>query len=305
MGETQVAWRHHYIPEFYLKRWANSKGQLIEFSKPYGPSVKPQRRYPRETGFMDKLYAIEGVPEHLSHYFETAFFRPVDTKAATVLEKMEAGGRNFSATERSAWGRFILSLIFRHPENVSAIKGRLAHDYLETSPDAERAYRRRRLPNDPRTLREAMSAERTRPALVQHAMRLLASTSNSPKIGSHLINMRWGMVSLPFHAPALLTSDRPVVWAYGLQHPDSHILLPVGPKKIFFAVNSEAIQLTLNTMDPSSLARFVNEQVVRRAKKLVFGFSDGHLDYVQRHMGVNPEVTIPDQLVGYRRNPRS
>lgn len=109
MKQTQVSWRHHYIPQFYLKRWANNKGQLVEFSKPYGPLIKPQRRYPSETGFMDKLYAIEGVPEHLTHYFELKFFRPVDTMASVVLDKMERGGKNFSASERTAWGRFILS----------------------------------------------------------------------------------------------------------------------------------------------------------------------------------------------------
>lgn len=143
--------------------------------------------------------------------------------------------------------------------------------------------------------------ERDKGAHVRHAMSVLTATSNSPKVGSHLINMRWGTLSLPFHAPALLTSDRPVVWANALQHPDCHSLVPTSPKTIFFAVNNENMQLTLNTVDPLRLAGFMNEQVVRRAIKLVFWYSDAHADYVQRTMGVNPEITIPDQLATYRR----
>jgi hypothetical protein len=36
-GKQNPPWRHHYIPEFYLKRWASGKqGELVQFSKPYG-----------------------------------------------------------------------------------------------------------------------------------------------------------------------------------------------------------------------------------------------------------------------------
>jgi Protein of unknown function (DUF4238) len=297
MPQEQISNRHHYVPEFYLKRWADRSGQLVQFSKPHGNLVKPKRCHPKATGFLDKLYALEEVPDHLTHYFEVEFFKPVDTRAADVLRMMDAGVKTFTARERTSWGRFILSLLFRHPENVAATKQRLEADLWDITPAKELEYRQRRKPNQPLRLRDALALEKASPAITQTALKVLTSTSNSAKIGTRLINMKWGQLTLPFYAPALLTSDRPVIWAQGMADPDCHILLPTGPKTLFWAVNSGDMILRLNTIDPIGLVEFVNEQVTSRAVKYVWGFSDKHLGFVQANMGVNPQVTIPDMLV--------
>ena len=89
----QPTWRHLYIPEFYLKRWADrgGTGQLIEFSKPWGDIVKPKRVYPRQTGFLDRLNEMRGFPPETADIIKKSFFSPVASKAADVLAKMKAG----------------------------------------------------------------------------------------------------------------------------------------------------------------------------------------------------------------------
>ena len=125
----QPSWRHHYLPEFYLQRWTSARDstgtrKLVEFSKPYGNTVRPRFVTPKATGFLDSRRELEGLlPEH-AQAMENTFFKPVDTKASTVLGKMEAGVLEFTDAEKSAWAQFLMSLVLRHPENL---RGMLAN----------------------------------------------------------------------------------------------------------------------------------------------------------------------------------
>ena len=85
--------RHHYVPEFYLKRWQLGGDRFLEFSQPV--SNRPDVRYrwvsPKQTGYLDKLYYLDHLPDHLRNGYEDRFFTPVDTKASQVLARFEAG----------------------------------------------------------------------------------------------------------------------------------------------------------------------------------------------------------------------
>lgn len=300
MPQTQVSSRHHYIPEFYLKRWAIA-GELVEFSKPYGTEVKPKRVSPKQTGWGKWLYALDGLPGEAAQLPELEFFRPVDTRASDVLSKIEHGAQPLLDADRVAWAQFMLSLIFRHPEGVKATKERLFSDLAETSPAEEARWRSLRRDGDTRSMRDAFQHPNSRPAINRLAMRTLLATSSSEKIGTHLINMKWASRRLPFSAPALLTSDRPLIWFGPLENDGCHILMPLGPKRLFWACNTTEMAFSIDCQPPAVLVQFVNEMVVRRAAKFVYGMSDVHLPYVQANMGVAPELTIPDQVVQMRR----
>lgn len=297
MPQEQLSWRHHYIPEFYLKQWANAEGRLTQFSKPYRDTVVPKRVYPRQTGFVDRLYILQGVPEEQADVYERLFLSPVDSRAADVLRKLKDGVTSFNAAERSAWSRFLLSLMIRHPQALAAMRERLATAALDIDPATERQYRRRRLPHEPPTLREALAQPRNVNAIAHRTLDVLRATADNPRIGAHLINMRWGQITFPYHAPALLTSDRPLIWAYGLRHPDCEIFLPLGPKAAFYACNTVAKDVLIRSVAAPSLAAYINEQVVRRAQDYVYGLSDVHQAYVQQHMGIDPEFTMAEALV--------
>ena len=129
-----------------------------------------------------------------------------------------------------------------------------------------------------------------------------AGGSTGEKIGTHIVHMNWGSYSLPFQLPELLTSDRPVHWFDPPQSEGCHILMPVSPKRIFWATNTTDMALTIRTRPPADLLAFMNQHTVKRAVRYVYGQSDRHLAYVQEQMGVNPEVTIPDKLM--RMQPR-
>jgi hypothetical protein len=117
--------RHHYLPVFYTKRWAIGLDQKLEqFHQPHGPRVKPRRLHPEAVGYVDRLYELQGLEPQLAQQIETQFFKPVDDLAARALAALEEGKKNDAWDDRyrSAWSRFLLSLMLRHPMAVQDLK---------------------------------------------------------------------------------------------------------------------------------------------------------------------------------------
>ena len=50
---------HHYLPQFYQRRWAGKDGKLTVFSRPHD-MVVVKRRSTRATGKKAGLYAVPG-----------------------------------------------------------------------------------------------------------------------------------------------------------------------------------------------------------------------------------------------------
>ncbi|KIU31139.1 hypothetical protein SR39_18200 [Methylobacterium radiotolerans] len=292
--------RHHYIPEFYLKRWQLGGDRLLEFSRPRGSEVRYRWVSPKQTGYVNKLYFLEHLPAELQNDYEDRFFTPVDTKAARVLERFEARDFNLDTVARSSWARFIMSLTFRAPEMIEGLRQHLTHDLFHPSPQREAAYRRRRQSGQPETLLEALELERNDGDIEHYTLDVAMGLADSRKIGQRLINMAWGYRVLPFNAPALLTSDRPTVWAQSLDDPQFRIFFPIGPKTVFWAANSPRTARAIQNADGETLAKALNENLVRRAVRYVWGTSTRQHDFVQRCMGVNPPHTIPDTLIQQR-----
>lgn len=300
MRQSKPQRRHHYVPEFYLKRWQLGGDRFLEFRRFQGSEVRYRWVAPKQTGYVDKLYYLDHLPEERRNDYEERFFRPVDNKAAVVLAKFERGDFDLNSAQRSSWARFIMSLTFRTPETIQAIQRELTRDVFNPTPESERSYLQRRLPDQPDTLREALELERNDDDLRQFALEIAIGMADSRKIGQRFINMEWGYRVLPFDAPALLTSDRPIMWAFGMDDPQCHIMLPTGPKSFFWAASTSDVITTIRNTDGIHLARFMNDNVTRRAVSYVWGASIRQHDYVRRLMGVDPAHTIPDTLIEQR-----
>lgn len=73
--------KHHFLPQFYLSRWAINDGKLVQFSRPNPNSgnVVPQRKYPAGTGYKPGAYAFEGLPPEKRGLLEKRMMQPLDT----------------------------------------------------------------------------------------------------------------------------------------------------------------------------------------------------------------------------------
>jgi hypothetical protein len=133
-GDNQPIF-HHYIPRFYLRRWADNERKVCRFSKPYDRIV-PKMVSTRGTGGEDGLYALKSVaPEH-AQWFEQGAMKAIDTAANHVLDLLEAGKLDaLTNTHRSAWARFLMSLLMRGPRDMEVIKAEYAQEWQKLIPD--------------------------------------------------------------------------------------------------------------------------------------------------------------------------
>ena len=116
--------KHHYVPVFYLEQWTGGpKRELCEYKRVRPGKVVPRRTSPDGTGYKIDLYRIEGLPDPASQVLEQKFMHLVDTQAVHALQRLVRQEKIVWDNKlRSAWVRFILSLVYRNPEVVSLVK---------------------------------------------------------------------------------------------------------------------------------------------------------------------------------------
>eukprot|EP01031_Cornospumella_fuschlensis_P052171 gene52171-63771_t len=150
--------KNHYIPQFYLKRWAVD-GRLVEFARrrPGAPEVVPIRRSPAATGYQAGLYDFVDAPPQARHEIEKVFFSMVDSRAADALAAMETFEKVLEPVLKRAWIMFLLSLITRHPDDILALKAVYIRDFKKTTEADRRTYARARPAHYPPSLEEYLS----------------------------------------------------------------------------------------------------------------------------------------------------
>lgn len=278
--------KHHYIPIFYLKQWATGRdGRLCEYSKPYRDIVKPKRVHPSGTGYVDRLYELQGLESELAQRLESEFMAPIDGFASEIVKGYFLDRNHFSsARQRTSWSMFIISLIMRNPEEIALAKNFYVKSWNNPTEERKQSYLQRRGPGMPATLVEFL--ETCDPVAIERSsLENLAQMIENPVVANHISGMLWGILSFPLGNHALLTSDRPVIMSNGLNKPDSHIILPISPSRAFYAVTTEKTQNFLAETRPTELIERINRTVTAQAVKYVYSTSDIQLKYIQKHMG--------------------
>ena len=281
--------RHHYNPEFYLGEWAGPDDLVCEIKKAHG-KVEAQRKSPRATGFERDLYRTDGVPN--AQHVEKNFMSPLDNDAARALQKILSGdGSEWGGAERTAWTTFILSLLFRNPENVTIIKDHIRDLWEQGIAALEANYAERRLPTDPESFDGYMAL--TNPAAAEiSASNVLMETIANKRVGPTIFDMLWTRHDLKNSKFQLLTSDRPIIMPLGLGNPRAFIVLPVSPTVVFVAAHDRDFADWLAGRKHNELAKVFNKAVVCQARKFVWATNDSQLEFIRRHIGTAPDRTI-------------
>jgi hypothetical protein len=287
MGDLR---RHHFTPEFYLRQWAGPDGLVCEIKKAHG-KVDAQRKSPRATGFQRDLYRTGGVPDEHAQHVEKNFMSPLDNDSARAFQKIVYGDTNWTGDERTAWTTFILSLLFRNPENVAIIKDHIREVWKQGTQALEANYDARRRPTDPATFHGYM--EPTNPAAAEiDASKMLMETISNERLGPVIFNMHWTRHSLKHSKLELLTSDRPVIMRFGLGDPRTHIVLAVSPSVLFVAAPDRGFAHSLSCRKHQDVVKVVNKAVVCQARKFVWATDESQLEFIRRHIATAPDRTI-------------
>jgi hypothetical protein len=273
--------RHHFIPAFYLARWAGLNDELIEWSRPH-KKIVPMRRHPNATGYQNNLYTFPGLLPESRQWFEERFLKSTDDHAAQALTRILRGRMHtLDDRRKSAWARFLMTLRFRHPDVVVEMRDQIAtlwknHDAFTRSPYAET-----RSPDDPETFGEYV-AQLSPDADFRVQLDLLVAVMDNEQLGRRLVGMPWCVIDVSDAAYRLLTSDWPIELSLGATPPV--VSLPLDPTRLFIASDDLSLFERLDRADPNTLVEHMNRYVVGSARRYVFSIDESQKRFIENHM---------------------
>jgi hypothetical protein len=276
--------KHHYIPVFYLKQWSDPYGRICEFTR-WGNVVKPKMKHPDATGFMRGLNTFKELDPEAANFLESHFFRQADDRAYRALTLLLGDQTDLDADVKSSWCRFLMTLFHRTPEGIERMRQQVGKNLPIDLEPLRSKYHLLRRAGDPGTF-DAFCSKFTN-ELTQHAtLASLQTVMDSQRVGDVLFGMSW-FVLLADHARyPLLTSDRPIIMSNGLGQPQSYLMLPISPRRVFAAVNRrEVIDQIQHDLTPDKFVESINGRVVRQARKHAYGTNDAQLRFVSNRLG--------------------
>jgi hypothetical protein len=278
---------------FHAETQAGGDGRLVEYQKPYGNTVKPQRKYPKATGFIFKLYAVDGLPDDLAQEMEIEFLSPVDSRAAQALAAMRED-KEFSTAQRLAWSSFVATLLLRMPEDIELVKQIIRELAQTVLPGFQPIFERLKPESETRTFQQ-MTDElvgRSNQRAINFARRIMASD----RLIHGIAAMEWSIFTIPRSRFELLTSDRPVIYTNVLGSDESHIVLPVGPSRLFVAAKDRKLIDRIRSAGEDALVAATNAHVIGAANRYVYGTNDRQLRFIQNRMGNAKVPTLIERM---------
>ena len=278
---------HHFIPAFYLKRWTNADGQLIEYSLPYKNKVVAKLIGPRATGFQRDLYSFPECPPGLAQYLESVFLQRADDLASLAHAKLLAGNAEPLTPElRSAWSRFTINFLFRHPHPLAEIKAATHDSWLQPDDVTQQEYERLRQPGDPERFEEWILAQENLADAIR--IRLIQAAMDNAFLGERLNKMDWNVLDLSASRFRLLTSDWPL-----FKEVDGERMLfalPISPTHLFMAVTHADIFEKLRSARPDILVTQINTRVVSCARLYVYSADLTQNRFISNRMSSSMEM---------------
>ena len=111
---------------------------------------------------------------------------------------LERHGHNapWNSDSRSAWTRFILSLLLRCPEDIALFREWWHADFGQTDEAAEARYRAAREDGDPETFAEFLEGQ---PLSLKerYQYEVLFSLIDHAKVGGEMNDMHWRVLQMP------------------------------------------------------------------------------------------------------------
>ncbi|TCA18563.1 DUF4238 domain-containing protein [Rhizobium leguminosarum bv. viciae] len=256
---------HHFVPVFYLKNWiVGPEKRLAEFADRKHVGVKGRWTGPKGTGYEKFLYDSK---DGRSHSLEATFFEPTDSLAAVAMATFFSKGPDLDWTPRlrSAWTRFLMTMMMRHPEDLETFRRTMWEDWTNLTEEMKQAYLSQKPGNFAGTAEEWW--ESNRDELMETAMlRTLRGLMDNANVGAVINGMAWNTAILEPATVPLLTSDRPVLTTTSLTEEDAFIIMPLSPTRLFVAVRREETMATIRGWSIDELVQIVNDEVVARAE---------------------------------------
>ncbi|CAN96462.1 Hypothetical protein sce6295 [Sorangium cellulosum So ce56] len=255
MGSTsQPSRRHHYVPQFYLRQWADDDSKLWCYKRERSGKLSETQVAPRATAFQEHLYSVRDtapfLPERTPDVIEGQFFSPLDNAASQVFQKILSGrGLPLPETEKTTWALFLNSLLERDPRTLATrdeVAPAVAEKVLaELRARCRSAESRARL-DDMIGRVDYMAMARN--SVREHMVREIRDGD----VIEYFKKKSWTIVDVSAETLELITSDSPAVINCGHSKSPVHMLtLALNPSKLFL------MQPAAETIDEETLKAIV------------------------------------------------
>ena len=286
MAKANPPVRHHFVPEFYQRRWAGDDRRIERYQR-FDNNVARHRVFPAASGYRKNLYRHPRaeMDEWSAQMAEWAVFQVIDSYAAAALDALLSDRNAIRNDEvRSHWAVFLRTMLMRTPYQMQAVLASLEKIWREA--DVSEKYDKMRKPGMPKSANEFL--EMLNPdAAKESAFGMFVDAMGRDKTTRYITSLPWRIVDCSEASHQLLLSDHPVVLV-PLQTDNGHIAMPLSPTKILLAAGNGGVKSRANAMKVRDSVHAMNRLTVRRATECVIATNRSQEKFIKRHFGVEP-----------------
>ncbi len=256
---ADVKRKHHFVPQFYLKRWGDDDGLLWRFQRANGRDAKPKQKHYAGILYEEHLYTVRGREPGDVFLAEDEVFQEIDSAAAPALEELLAT-KNISSENRwDALFRFMYTLQVRNPRVIQGL--------MDESPALEReTIKQLEALLGPPILNRRNPSEIT-DGHSELGRFLAVGIAKLDFTYRDYFNVPWCIRMLPDRLP-LMTSDYPFAAMPNFDHPNTVFVFPLAPNACFLGFKDQRMAHAFTGIDDERFCDLINVLTVARAESV-------------------------------------
>ena len=288
----QLTRRHHYVPEFLLKKWApnpSNSNVCAYFWDRHRNALTQRTQGAKAFCFEIDLFAVnvQGKPLDI---LETDFFGPVDTQGAAAMDKLVKDGvEALTGDDRFDFTRFLFSLEHRRPALIQELRVRgpkIMEQDMDNDQNFRAVLREHGFDKDPSFYARDLGL-----LTEDRAVANVQGLVNGRNYGEKFINWHWRIARMRYGQGTFLLSDRPLIRKYAFDDPEAVWLLPLNPRTAFYASKRESPKVVTNGRE---FLKSVNKHSVQQADKYVYCIDTSHEPLLRKHLRIKADCHPPE-----------
>ena len=265
--------RHHYVPQFLLRRWTDAHGKIRTYTLRSGRLTRKDLA-PRATGYKNGLYAlIAGVLGFPEDHLEERLFGPIDNDAAIALGKIKRR-EILTEDDHIAWTFFLCSLRVRQPDVLEFLRTEGKKHHADTLAKIDKET----LPAGSPTTEEWFNRHFPGAIDVATLTSWLPRMIFNKEVADRFSDLNWWCREFDADSPKLILSDLPLHWEGGFNKPDFFIHVPIAPDRIFFGTASVETEQYIGEMPAAKLISRVNRSTLASSSQYFWTTTNANLD---------------------------
>ena len=279
-ARPQAVRDQHIVSRFYLNKFADGQKYLFAYAQGQKPRRKSTKSLTCELDYFE--YAVNG--ESTDNQYEN-WFQKIESDASALYTTIHSGTGFANRNQEESWARFVATQFLRSRKVREQFGPKLLEMVESELFFGEEQVREMQLEYLKQGVFIYAGELRAKISQVKNEMRAPAFThlagieENIKTLAQNILDKRWFVLEA---APGmiLVTSDCPTQTASvdlerrrlepgnGFRHPNTAIILPLSPRKLFFAGPQSMIWKS-PTLDTTDTLAF-NHLTVQFAQKAVY-----------------------------------